>query len=104
MDLEELEMVFTKAECFPLLAEKPKFAKISERLMDLNLDVLSDLIQRMEDGERVIGETDEEKLCFQLIKDLDHVGGHVKGSVTNKKYMRNEISRQYASNITLLCR
>ena len=36
-------------------------------------------------------ETDEEKLCFQLIKDLDHVGGHVKGSATSKKYMRNEI-------------
>jgi hypothetical protein len=34
---------------------------------------------------------DEEKLCFQLIKDLDHVGGHVKGSTTSKKYMRNEI-------------
>src|ERR1700719_1107780 len=33
--------------------------------------------------------TDEEKLCFQLIKDLDHAGGHVKGSLTSKKYMHN---------------
>jgi hypothetical protein len=32
-----------------------------------------------------------EKICFQLIKDLDHVGDHVKGSATSKKYMRNEI-------------
>ena len=74
-----------------LLAEKPKFENISKRLMDVDMDVLTDLINRMENGEKVTPETDEEKLCFQLIKDLDHVGGHVKGSVTSKKYMRNEI-------------
>ena len=45
----------------------------------------------MEDGERVKPETDEEKSCFQLLNDIDHVGGQVKGSVTSKKYMRNEI-------------
>jgi hypothetical protein len=55
-----------------------------KRLMDVDTEVLSDLIKRMEDGERVKPETDEEKLCFQLIKDLDHVGGHVKGSTTSK--------------------
>ena len=74
-----------------LLAEKPKFDNISKRLLDVDMQVLTDLIKRMEDGERVKPETDEEKLCFQLIKDLDHVGGHVKGSTTSKKYMRNEI-------------
>ncbi|KDR65411.1 hypothetical protein GALMADRAFT_30876, partial [Galerina marginata CBS 339.88] len=26
-----------------------------------------------------------------ILDDIDHVGGHVKGSLTNKKYMRNEI-------------
>ena len=55
------------------------------------MEVLTNLITRMEDGERVKPETDEEKLCFQLIKDLDHVGGHIKGSTMSKKYMRNEI-------------
>ena len=74
-----------------LLAEKPKFDAISKRLMDVDMEVLNNLITRMEDGERVKPDTDEEKLCFQLIKDLDHVGGHVKGSTTSKKYMRNEI-------------
>ena len=48
----------------------------------------------MKDRERVKAESNEEKLCFQLIKDLDHVGGHVKGSVTSKKYMRNKIWSQ----------
>ena len=74
-----------------LLAEKPKFDEISKRLMQVDLSVLNRPSQEMEKGERVIPETDEEKLCFQLIKDLDHVGGHVKGSLTSKKYMRNEI-------------
>jgi hypothetical protein len=74
-----------------LLAEKSKFENISKRLMDLDLSVLTDISKKMEDGSWTKPETDEEKLCFQLIKDLDHVGGSVKGSVTSKKYMRNEI-------------
>src|ERR1700677_4011905 len=74
-----------------LLAEKFKFENISQRLMDIDTGVLADIAKRMENGDKVTPETDEEKLCFQLIKDLDHVGSHVKGSVTNKKYMRNEI-------------
>ena len=74
-----------------LLAEKEKFDTISQRLMDVDVGVLNYIARKMEDGEKVIPETDEEKLCFQLIKDIDHVGSHVKGSLTNKKYMRNEI-------------
>jgi Helitron helicase-like domain at N-terminus/PIF1-like helicase len=74
-----------------LLAEKSNFEDISKRLMDVDLHTLNNLTKRMEDGEKIQPKTDEEKLCFQLIKDLDHVGGHVKGSITNKKYMRNEI-------------
>ncbi|KDR74558.1 hypothetical protein GALMADRAFT_42113, partial [Galerina marginata CBS 339.88] len=74
-----------------LLANKPKFENISKRLMEVDVGVLTNLIKRMEEGERVKPESDEEKLCFQLIKDLDHVGGSVKGSTTTKKYMRNEI-------------
>ena len=74
-----------------LLAEKPKFDQISKRLMEVDVKILDDLIKKMENGESVKPESDEEKLCFQLIKDLDHVGGFVKGSTTTKKYMRNEI-------------
>src|SRR5437660_10353935 len=58
---------------------------------DVDVHILNNIARKMENGEKVTPETDDEKLCFQLIKDLDHVGGHVKGSLTNKKYMRNEI-------------
>jgi hypothetical protein len=74
-----------------LLLEKSKFEDISQRLFDVDIPTLKGLAKRMEDGDRVTPDTDEEKLCFQILKDLDHVGGHVKGSLTSKKYMRNEI-------------
>ena len=35
-------------------------------------------------GERIKGKSQDEKDCLQLIHDLDHVGGHVKGSITSK--------------------
>jgi len=74
-----------------LLAEKPKFDSISKRLIDVDLEVLSKLIDCVAESELVKPATDEEITCFQLIKDLDHVGEFVKDSVTTKKYMRNEI-------------
>jgi len=74
-----------------LLTAKSKFEDISKRLMEVDVKTLTSLAERMEKGEKVSPETDEEKMCFQLIKDIDHVGGHVNGSVTSKKYMRHEI-------------
>ncbi|KAJ7085288.1 hypothetical protein C8R44DRAFT_752888 [Mycena epipterygia] len=55
-----------------LLAKRPKFAAISRRLSAVKPDVAEDIANR-------------------LSKDLDAVAGHVMGSVTTKKYMRNEI-------------
>ena len=60
-----------------LTAERKTFNNITDRLMSVNLEVLSDLTKRMTEGERVKPETDEEKLCFKLINDLDHVNGYV---------------------------
>ena len=74
-----------------LTAEKRSFDNITDRLLNVNIQVLSDVTKQMTEGERVKPETEEEKLCFQLINDLDHVNGHVPGSITQKKYMRNEI-------------
>jgi hypothetical protein len=52
---------------------------------------LADITEHMMKGERIKGESKDEKDCLQLIHDLDHIGGHVKSSITSKKYMRNEI-------------
>jgi len=61
---------------------------ITDRLMNVNLEVLYGLDKTNDEGERVKPEQEEEKLCFKLINDLDHVNGHVPGSITQKKYMR----------------
>jgi hypothetical protein len=74
-----------------LLAKRQKFNQISQRLMALDQTVLSGLVKRLTDGEHVRPETEAEKACFDVLEDLDHVGGHVKGSLTSKKYMRHEL-------------
>jgi len=74
-----------------LLSERQSFPIVAGQLLNLNPDVLSDIAKCMSDGERVKPQTEEEKACFQVIHDLDHVGKHVEGSITNRKFMRNEI-------------
>ena len=67
------------------------FADVAHRLKQLDHEVLKTLAQRMEAGEHVIPESEAEKLCFNVLSDLDHIGSHVQGSLTNKKFMRSEI-------------
>ncbi|KAJ7788979.1 hypothetical protein B0H14DRAFT_2397881, partial [Mycena olivaceomarginata] len=74
-----------------LLAKRKNFGNIVEQLRVIEPAVLTDLAQRMEAGDHVVPENEAEKTCFDLLKDLDHVGGHVQGSMTSKKYMRNEV-------------
>ena len=74
-----------------LLAETKKFDDIASRLLGVDQEVLSSIADRMSKGEVVKPSNQEEADCFQVIRDLDHIGGKVSGSVTSKKYMRNEI-------------
>jgi hypothetical protein len=74
-----------------LLAEKTKFDNIASRLLALDQLALNGLIEKLSTGEHASPESDEEKACYQVIRDLDHIGGRIRGSTTSKKYMRNEI-------------
>ncbi|PPQ97805.1 hypothetical protein CVT26_012849 [Gymnopilus dilepis] len=74
-----------------LAAKRQKFKDVAERLARLNPITLSDLTQRMIAGEKVTPQTDDEKACFSLLNDIDHMGGHVRGSTTTKKQRRNEL-------------
>ncbi len=74
-----------------LTADKAYFNDITERLHNIDLNVLTDISHRLGQGIRVKPETEAEKLCYKLMNDLDIIGGHVKGSLATKKYMRNEI-------------
>lgn len=74
-----------------LMAKQKNFVEITNRLLNVDPAVLDDLSERMSNGDKVKPQTDEEKKCFALLDDIDHVGSHVNGSMTSKKYMRNEI-------------
>jgi hypothetical protein len=74
-----------------LLAKRESFEGISNRLLNLSGEVLKDITERLSNGERVIPSTEEEKACFAVLKDIDHVASHVQGSLTQKKYMRNQV-------------
>ena len=74
-----------------VVSDRQKFDYITDRLLQVNKTILTGLCTRMAKEERIVPETQDEKNCFQLLKDIDHVGKHVKGSITNKKIMRNEI-------------
>ena len=74
-----------------LLADQRRFGDIANRLLNVNQTVLADITEKLAKGEYIKPESDEEKMCFQVIHDLDHVSGKMLGSTTSKKYMRNEI-------------
>ena len=74
-----------------LLAKRKRWPDISNRLKSLNHEVLKNISDKLSNGAQFSPTTIEEKKCYQLLNDLDHVGGFVKGSITSKKHMRNEI-------------
>ena len=74
-----------------LTAQKSFFSEVADRLLNIDVAVISDINKRLFTGERIKPETDEEKSCYQLMSDLDAVGGFVSGSLAKKKHMRNEV-------------
>jgi hypothetical protein len=74
-----------------ILAETEKFNDIANRLLSVDQHTLENIAKQMSEGEIVHPANDDEELCFQVIRDLDHVNGKVSGSITSKKYMRNKI-------------
>lgn len=74
-----------------LFSESVRFSDTVRRLLSIEKKVLDDIVKRLEGGENVRPETAQEKMCYDIINDVDYVAGDVPGSLTGKKYMRNEI-------------
>ena len=74
-----------------LMGESNKIDEISDLFLSLDQLVLQDILARLEKGEIVKPSTIEEKDCFRILTDLDHIGGRVNGSITSKKHQRAEI-------------
>ncbi|KAL1738179.1 hypothetical protein HDZ31DRAFT_7068, partial [Schizophyllum fasciatum] len=85
------EQIKACATASNILAKRSDWPTVKRTIRTMNPAVMGVLSKRMEDGETVVAETDDERTCFQLLRHVDYIGGHVQGSVTAKKYMRNEI-------------
>ncbi|TFK80214.1 hypothetical protein K466DRAFT_457428, partial [Polyporus arcularius HHB13444] len=84
------EQIKKSATAGYLLADHNKFNEIASRILSISSSTLTALIERLKEGP-VKPETESEKACFKVLNDLDHVNHKVQGSITSKKYMRNEI-------------
>ena len=74
-----------------LLAKRKKWPETSKHLKSLNQDVLKYISEKLSNGERFTPKSSDEKNCYDLLNNLEHVGGYVQGSVTSKEHMKNEI-------------
>ena len=69
---------------FFLLVDQARFQNITQRLLNLDQNALADITEILLNGEYFVLESDSEKACFQVLYDLDHVAGKVKGSTLNQ--------------------
>ncbi|KAH7905263.1 hypothetical protein BJ138DRAFT_992481, partial [Hygrophoropsis aurantiaca] len=74
-----------------VLTNKRAFKDIIERMFSIDMGVLHKLSDSLQNGTHTLPHSDAEQACYQVIRDLDHINGTVQGSLTTKKYMRNEI-------------
>ena len=52
-----------------LLADQARFVNISRRLLNLDQAVLSNIIEKMQNGEYIKPTTEGENVCFQVLHD-----------------------------------
>lgn len=74
-----------------ILAKRANFSSIVSKVAQLNPAVLSNLVNRLKEGESVTPQTDDEKICFSIMDQIEHVATNIYGSMASKKRMRNEL-------------
>ena len=73
------------------MTNRSNFDNIANRILNTNVSVMEKIANRLKSGEHVVSSNMEEKLCFDLIKDVDFIAQQVNESVTAKRFMRNKI-------------
>jgi len=81
------------------MTEKYNFDSVAERLANIDQEVLKEISRCMADGEKAKPMSKQEKACFDILEDVDHIGSHVNGSITNKHYMPMQSGCFCASNM-----
>ena len=68
-----------------VLVEKRKVPDVASKILDLDMNVLTTLINRGRMNGFIKPETEEERRCYQVLSLIDHVAGHVPASATQKR-------------------
>ncbi|RXW13797.1 hypothetical protein EST38_g12057 [Candolleomyces aberdarensis] len=74
-----------------ILAQRSNFDSIVRGVSMVDPAVVMGISNRLKAGERVVPQTDDEKRCFSLMDQIEHVGASVHGSLSGKKIMRSEL-------------
>lgn len=74
-----------------ILTKRSNFSALVAKVLRINPAVIANIAHRLQDGERVTPQTEEEKACFTLMDQIDYVCGQVHGSTAAKKMRRNEL-------------
>jgi hypothetical protein len=74
-----------------ILAKRSNFSSITSTVSRIDPAILMDISKRLQAGERVIPQSEAEKLCFSVMDQIDHVGTSIHGSMAGRKNMRSEL-------------
>ncbi|KAH7906417.1 hypothetical protein BJ138DRAFT_1016244, partial [Hygrophoropsis aurantiaca] len=74
-----------------VMTSKSAFNSIIDRLFSVDVDILREMSGQSPKANSSQGRSEAELKCLQVLRDLDHIGSGVQGSLTKKKYMRSEI-------------
>ncbi|EIW60994.1 uncharacterized protein TRAVEDRAFT_75877, partial [Trametes versicolor FP-101664 SS1] len=74
-----------------LLTERSNFARVSEKILGVDRNVLDKLMSDAKIGRRSELSSESEKNCMEVISLLDHVSCKVPGSISQRRFQRNEI-------------
>ncbi|KAF9035661.1 hypothetical protein BDZ89DRAFT_946844, partial [Hymenopellis radicata] len=74
-----------------LVTDRPKFDDISNRILNIKIDVMTYISEGLKKNGFFNPKSEDEKECYQLLRDIDLVAGKVDGSLSSKKFYRNEL-------------
>ncbi|KAJ3532259.1 hypothetical protein NMY22_g7818 [Coprinellus aureogranulatus] len=82
------EQIKTGARSSYVLMQRRNFESLAAKLSHANPEVIRNITNRLLEGEKVVPVTEDEKFCFSLMDQIEHVGVSVPGSMAGRKRMR----------------
>jgi hypothetical protein len=82
------EQIKSGATASFILAKRRNFSAISSKVSMVNPAVVANIANRVREGKKVIPTTEDEKLCYPLMDQIDHVGVSIQRSMAGRKRMR----------------